>query len=118
VNFDKITLHEVMDPSAPQDRQELVWAIQIVTEVMRARIDVTDGSGTEAVGRHQNLSEDNLQVEFAFLTPNIIRQARCHVRFQGARAQNSTRFFFFPVAFLRYRHARWGAGTERRLIML
>ena len=42
----------------------------------------------------------------------------CHVRFQGLRLQNSTRFFSVPVVWFKCRHARWRAGTERRLIML
>ena len=42
----------------------------------------------------------------------------CHVRFQGLRTHNSTRFFFVPVGLARCRQARWRAGTERRLIML
>ena len=31
---------------------------------------------------------------------NAERQARCHVRFQGSRTQNSTRFFFFRLVSL------------------
>ena len=63
-------------PIGPTGWQELIRAIEIVAEAMRARIDITDGSGAKAVGRHQSLSEDDLQIELAFLTPNIVRQAR------------------------------------------
>ena len=40
----------------------------------------------------------------------------CHVRFQGLWTRNSRRLL--PGCFFRCRHARWRAGTERRLIML
>ena len=49
---------------------------------------------------------------------NAERQARCHVRFQGVRTQNSIRFFFLRLNFADAGMRGGGAGTERRLIML
>jgi hypothetical protein len=38
------------------------------------------------------------------------RQARCHVRFQGAWAQNSTRFFSFRLNFVLMQACAVGGG--------
>jgi hypothetical protein len=41
---------------------------------------------------------------------NAERQARCHVRFQGAWAQNSTRFFSFRLNFVLMQACAVGGG--------